>query len=195
MDSIRISTLLKAVFRQNINVHIDGIHNASDMRVDTSIKFVRDDLHIFRNDFSSKPAGTLVMSGSGPKTIDYSRSMLKNVENFFLLKDWPVPVTLRMAAEHGLLLDPRRFLCMYAAFGGLPGAWKSGFSADLADMPKNVSFYASADLEVYSLQVPKMKLNLWKFCMEKLTEEGEIVYVGSETDGRHCLEIRDPMLH
>ncbi len=122
----RLLHLIRHLLRKGAVVGIDEFHHARSCGMESSFKLMIDTAGRHNN---GPWRGKLVAAGShqrqlfdmigNPRAPLYQRFM-----HTFRLRPLKAPALLEMAAEHGWLADPRRFLTLAAAFGGMPRYWE-----------------------------------------------------------------------
>ena len=129
-------TLLHKLMNQGAVVVLDEFHHAKTLKIVTDVKMVIDH---FKHERSATPPpegrrGKLIITGSHQqKILDMFRDtepLFERIKTVIPLRQWSLKTTLEMAADHGFLRYPGRFLSMYTAFGGLPGAWEQFATSD-----------------------------------------------------------------
>ena len=129
-------TLLHKLMNQGAVVVLDEFHHAKTLKIVTDIKLVIDH---FKHERSATPPpegrrGKLIITGSHQqKILDMFRDtepLFERIKTVIPLQQWSLKTILDMAADHGFLRYPGRFLSMYTAFGGLPGAWEQFATSD-----------------------------------------------------------------
>ena len=115
-------------------VGLDEFHNAERSMLVTPIKRLIDEYHSIGG---RKPTGKLVLMGSHQQQMlrlfQPDQPLYGRADVSVKLHQWPPATVLEMAAEHGILAHPNRFLTLWTAYGGVPKQWHrfaDGLSAD-----------------------------------------------------------------
>ena len=106
-------------------VGLDEFHNAERSRLVTPVKRLIDE---YQSLGGRKPTGKLVLMGSHQQQmlrLFRSDQPLYGRDDLAVqLRQWPPSTVLEMAAEHGILAHPSRFLTLWTAYGGVPEHWR-----------------------------------------------------------------------
>lgn len=124
----RFSEMVSHLVKQGVVVCLDEFHNIENYPpLKSNIKRIIDILRSPTHN-PQPTGGGIVVAGS------HQQNMLRILKNNkeplydrFLtehrLIQLKAPALLEMAAEQGWLRDPRQFLTLYSAYGGVPGLW------------------------------------------------------------------------
>ena len=121
----RFCELVERFVENRAVVALDEFHHARELGLESDFKLMIDR---FGKIGAPDPGGKLVLMGSHQqKMLRMFRSdqpLHGRARGIVRVRQWRVPTVLTMAAEHGLLAHPRRFLTLWTAYGGMPGHWK-----------------------------------------------------------------------
>ena len=123
----------------------DEFHNVEPLGLDSFFKSMIDR---FRRIGGERPSGGLVVAGSHQQKMlemlnHYSKPLYGRIPDMTWVGLLQAPVLLEIAAEHGWLKRPARFLTLFNAFGGLPELWQRFHKEQQADP----TFATMSDME------------------------------------------------
>ena len=140
----RIMRITRHCLLKGAVVAIDEFHNARPLGLESAFKRMIDKAGRHNN---GPWPGKLVVAGShqqqlidmimNPAAPLYERFMTP-----FRLCALKAPALLEMAAEHGWLADPRRFLTLCTVFGGIPRHWERFYDEEAPLPPPEAGFPA-----------------------------------------------------
>ena len=127
---IRFTTLIEWLIEKNVNTVIDEFHHVDRLGLVSPVHAAVSHL---RGDLLSRPRpqrGKLFFCGSHEQMMMdmfMPREPLHNSVSRYHIrpKQWNLREIMEMASDQGLLRNPYRFLTLYSAFGGMPGAWRA----------------------------------------------------------------------
>lgn len=106
-------------------VGLNEFHNAEQSMLVTPVKRLIDE---YQSIGGRKPTGKLVLMGSHQQQMlrlfRSDQPLYGRVDISVKLRQWPPATVLEMAAEHGILAHPDRFLTLWTAYGGVPKHWR-----------------------------------------------------------------------
>ncbi|MCY4542699.1 MAG: hypothetical protein OXB95_09970, partial [Rhodobacteraceae bacterium] len=106
-------------------VALDEFHHAKGLGMEGDIKRMIDR---FKSIYGPKPPGELILMGSHQQQVlnmfRCDQPLHGRASETIRLRQWGVWTVLEMAAEHGFLACPRRFLTLWTAYGGMPNHWE-----------------------------------------------------------------------
>ncbi len=120
-------------------VVLDEFHNVENYTSQThlvsDIKLIQDRNLSSRTEYTG---GGMVVAGSHQQNMlrilgDSREPLFNRFPHGITLQQLTIEPLLEMAAEQGWLRDPRQFLTLYSAFGGVPGLWYTYKAVETAD--------------------------------------------------------------
>ncbi len=127
-DINHFKNILTTLWREGAVVVLDEFHNAAGTRIPSALKAIIDIAIGGRGDYGKKYPGKLVLMGSHQQKIDGMFTSTKPlhglVDEGMTLDPWSLRTTLAVADEHGILVEPGKFLTLWTAYGGMPRNWR-----------------------------------------------------------------------
>lgn len=120
----RFTDILSHLIGKGAVVVLDEFHNARSAGIESPLKPMIDHFTSLPSFGRRSPPGTLVLTGSHQqhllRMLRSDAPLHQRATALARIRQWPVSTTLEMAAEHGLLARPGRFLSLWTAWDGLP---------------------------------------------------------------------------
>ncbi len=121
--------MLRHLLHNDVVVTIDEFQRCADNGIHGGgFQVLLDDLNSDISDplLPGERWGTLIIMGSHQQKMltILGNELLDRVDEAVDLKPWTIRTVFKVAAEHGLLARPGRFLALWTAFQGMPGRWK-----------------------------------------------------------------------
>lgn len=119
---------LEHLVKKNVVVCLDEFHNCENYN--GLVSYIKIIIDSNRNLSKTPSVGGIVATGSHQQHMlrmigDPEAPLYKRFDKVFPLKQLEPRHLLQMACDHGWLSEPRQFLTMYSAFGGMPGLWRN----------------------------------------------------------------------
>ena len=130
---MRFVEIIRHLLFQNVVVCLDEFHHASTegFGLTSAMKRLIDASGPLRH---PRPTGKLIIMGSHQQQFDAlfaaDKPLFGRINKTIALKQWRIPTGLGIAAKHGFLRNPSRFLTLWTAFGGIPQNWEAFASSD-----------------------------------------------------------------
>lgn len=106
-------------------VGLNEFQNAERSKLVTPVKRLIDE---YQSIGGRKPTGKLVLMGSHQQQMlrlfRSDQPLYGRADLAVQLRQWQPSTVLEMAAEHGILAHPSRFLTLWTAYGGVPKHWR-----------------------------------------------------------------------
>ena len=122
----RFAATCRHLIEHGVIVCIDEFQNADMTGIDGSLQPMIDNLRFINP--PHRPSGCLIVMGSHEQRLqqmlDRTRILHKRFDNPLLVTPWPLVTIVEMAQEQKLLQNPRQFLTLWTAYGGMPHAWE-----------------------------------------------------------------------
>ena len=141
-------------------VVLDEFHNVENYTSQThlvsDIKLIQDRNLSSRTEYTG---GGMVVAGSHQQNMlrilgDSREPLFNRFPHGITLQQLTIEPLLEMAADHGWLRDPRQFLTLYSAYGGVPGLWAEYKAVETAD-----NELVLEDPELYDV----WRSNFWRY--------------------------------
>ena len=141
----RFTDILSHLIGKGAVVVLDEFHNARSAGIESPLKLMIDHFTSLPSFGRRSPPGKLVLTGSHQqhllRMLRSDAPLHQRATALARIRQWPVSTTLEMAAEHGLLARPGRFLSLWTAWDGLPRNWER-----LIEDPRNAALLDPAAL-------------------------------------------------
>ncbi len=128
-DIIWFGKILSIVLRCGAVVVLDEFHHSANRKLGlvSEIKRIIDDSGGVVGDWGKLFPGKVVMMGSHQQNV---RKLFGSTEPLYQRADiairlyqWTLPTVMEMANKQGLLAEPKKFLTLWTAYGGMPRHW------------------------------------------------------------------------
>ena len=124
-DQSWFAHIVACLLMEGAVVALDEFHHAKGLGMEGDIKRMIDR---FKSIYEPKPPGELILMGSHQQQMlsmfRCNQPLHGRAWDTVRLRQWGVRTALEMAAEHGFLAFPRRFLTLWTAYGGMPNHWE-----------------------------------------------------------------------
>ncbi|MCY4260224.1 MAG: ATP-binding protein [Rhodobacteraceae bacterium] len=120
---LRHQDILTALLQAGVVVVYDEFQRGAAFGLVDAVKVVIDRAD---HDHRNPPPGKIVLMGSHQqefRDLFHAKAPLYQRTEGIVLHPWRIRTVLQMAAEHGILANPGRFLTLWTAYGGLPRHW------------------------------------------------------------------------
>ncbi len=127
-DIRHFKNILTTLWRQGAVVVLDEFHHATGTGIPSALKDIIDIAVGGWGDYGKKHPGKLVLMGSHQQRVDAlfaPDQPLYGLWNGILpLEPWSLQTVMAMAADHGILANPAKFLTLWTAYDGMPRNWR-----------------------------------------------------------------------
>ena len=126
---LRCVDIFRHLVEKGVIVAVDEFQHAEPLGIVGTIKQMIDDfVRRLSKPGKTSPPGKLVLLGSHQQQIRHmfrdDQPLYQRAASILNLLPWPVDTVSEMAAEHGILTHPGRFLTVWSICGGNPRKWE-----------------------------------------------------------------------